>query len=152
MYCEIVYFIEENNCEKRHADLKPRGYNCFWIDPIDTCNTGLHEAPLAGRTEAFDHLSRFIASQKPLRTQLMPSCLQGTHGNWSRCYLKLRDWRRTRPTQPCYELATTKDRGWYKYKTWHAWTFMNFQALLLFEQGAGEGGSGLGWRLGEGGL
>ena len=33
MYCEIVYFIEENNCEKRHADLKPRGYNCFWIDP-----------------------------------------------------------------------------------------------------------------------
>ena len=35
MYCEIVYFIEENNCEKRHADLKPRGYNCFWIDPID---------------------------------------------------------------------------------------------------------------------
>ena len=25
MYCEIVYFIEENNCEKRHADLKPRG-------------------------------------------------------------------------------------------------------------------------------
>ena len=36
MYCEIVYFIEENNCEKRHADLKPRGYNCFWIDPDDT--------------------------------------------------------------------------------------------------------------------
>eukprot|EP00731_Ephydatia_muelleri_P012203 Em0006g1097a len=119
MYCEIVYFIEENNCEKRHADLKPRGYNCFWIDPIGTCNTGLHEAPLAGRTEAFDHLSRFIASQKPLRTQLMPSCLQ-----WQLVQYQY------------YELATTKDRGWYKYKAWHAWTFMNFQALLLFEQGA----------------
>ena len=112
MYCEIVYFIEENNCEKRHADLKPRGCNCFWIDPIGTCNTGLREAPLAGRTEAFDHLSRFIASQKPLRTQLMPSCLQGTHGNWSRCYLKLRDWRRTRPTQPSPAYSSTSTMNW----------------------------------------
>ena len=34
MYCEIVYFIEENNCEKRHADLKLRGYNCFWNHPV----------------------------------------------------------------------------------------------------------------------
>lgn len=34
MYSEIVYFIEKNNCEKRHADLKLRGYNCFWNDPI----------------------------------------------------------------------------------------------------------------------
>ena len=25
MYCEIVYFIEENKREKRHADLKLRG-------------------------------------------------------------------------------------------------------------------------------
>ena len=42
MYCEIVYFIEENNCEKRHADLKPRGYNCFWIDPVAKFVTASH--------------------------------------------------------------------------------------------------------------
>ena len=32
MYLEIVYFMEGNNCEERYADLKPRGYNCFWND------------------------------------------------------------------------------------------------------------------------
>ena len=32
MYCEIVYFMEENKCKGKVADLKPRGYNCFWND------------------------------------------------------------------------------------------------------------------------
>ena len=36
MYCEIVYFIE-NNCEKRSADLKQRGYNRFWNDLLGSC-------------------------------------------------------------------------------------------------------------------
>ena len=76
----------------------------------------------------------------------MPIATPLNHPLPHRCYLKLGDWRnhldeknQTHTTISTilqyYELATTKDRGWYK--AWHAWAFMNFQALLLFEQGAG---------------
>eukprot|EP00731_Ephydatia_muelleri_P014310 Em0008g30a len=94
------------------------------------------------RQEAFDHLSKFIASQKPLVVE------DPAHAKLlARCYLKLGDWRNHLDEKnqshttistilQYYELATTKDRGWYK--AWHAWAFMNFQALLLFEQGTGS--------------
>ena len=57
-----------------------------------------------------------------------------------RCYLKLGDWQAELNPDTLslttsfssilqyYELATKFDRQWYK--AWHAWAFMNFQALL----------------------
>ena len=67
MYCEIVYFIEENNCEKRHADLKPRGYNCFWIDP------GVY------LLLQFEYLGVLVAYSKPQMDVSWPGhCSNGT--------------------------------------------------------------------------
>ena len=66
----------------------------------------------------------------------LPSSLSFTH----RCYLKLGDWQAELNPDTLslttsfssilqyYELATKFDRQWYK--AWHAWAFMNFQALL----------------------
>ena len=71
---------------------------------------------------------------------------------WSptRCYLKLGDWRtqleeKKGLTQDIissilmfYKKATEYDRGWYK--AWHAWAFMNFEALLALKQPAATTG------------
>ncbi len=55
-----------------------------------------------------------------------------------RCYLKLGNWRTQLEERQLtgevissilqfYKHATEYDRSWYK--AWHAWAFMNFQAL-----------------------
>ena len=80
--------------------------------------------------------------------------------NISRCYLKLGDWctnleekNLTSSTISTileyYKKATEHDTSWYK--AWHAWAYMNFQALLQHKQqpagtaaggGATPGGEG----------
>ena len=66
-----------------------------------------------------------------------------------RCYLKLGDWRtqldeRGTPSSSLssilqyYKKATEYNGGWYK--AWHAWAFMNFQALLEYKQPAATSG------------
>ena len=73
---------------------------------------------------------------------------------FSRCYLKLGDWctnleekNLTSSTISTileyYKKATEHDTSWYK--AWHAWAYMNFQALLQHKQqpaGAAAGGGG----------
>lgn len=65
-----------------------------------------------------------------------------------RCYQKLGDWRLQLEERSIsgpviatvlqyYHKATEYDRG--SYKAWHAWAFMNFQALLEHKQPSGEG-------------
>ena len=62
-----------------------------------------------------------------------------------RCYLKLGDWCAELDDDPSslssnaissilkfYQEATEYDKQWYK--AWHAWAFMNFQALLEHKQ------------------
>ena len=60
-----------------------------------------------------------------------------------RCYLKLGDWCTSLEEKNLssstistilefYKLATEHDIGWYK--AWHAWAYMNFQALLQQKQ------------------
>lgn len=68
-----------------------------------------------------------------------------------RCYQKLGDWRLQLEERGIsgpviatvlqyYHKATEYDRG--SYKAWHAWAFMNFQALLEHKQPSGEGWPG----------
>ena len=86
-----------------------------------------------------------------------------------RCYLKLGDWctnleekNLTSETISTileyYKMATEHDTSWYK--AWHAWAYMNFQALLQHKQqpsaasgsgGASVGGGGEREEGGEGG-
>lgn len=59
----------------------------------------------------------------------------------SRCYLKLGNWQESLQSIneasipniiKYYLLATEKDRDWYK--AWHAYAYMNFEAVLFFKQ------------------
>ncbi|XP_015781821.1 serine/threonine-protein kinase mTOR [Tetranychus urticae] len=61
----------------------------------------------------------------------------------SRCYLKLGNWQENlkginENSIPniikYYALATEKDRDWYK--AWHAYAYMNFEAVLYYKQAA----------------
>ena len=72
---------------------------------------------------------------------LSPSLSSPTHT--LRCYLKLGDWRTQldergqprssiAPILQYFKRATEYDGGWYK--AWHAWAFMNFQAVLEYKQ------------------
>ena len=80
-----------------------------------------------------------------------------------RCFLKLGDWCTNLEEKNLssstistilefYKLATEHDTGWYK--AWHAWAYMNFQALLQHKQepsGATACGAGDGREGGKGG-
>ena len=68
-----------------------------------------------------------------------------------RCYLKLGDWRTQldergqpgssiAPILQYFKRATEYDGGWYK--AWHAWAFMNFQAVLEYKQATTQATAG----------
>lgn len=69
----------------------------------------------------------------------------------SRCYLKLGNWQENiqginEESLPniikYYALATEKDKDWYK--AWHAYAYMNFEAVLFFKQRQHFGATGVG--------
>lgn len=95
------------------------------------------------RQDAFDLLGRFVHVLQPegLGEQLTTE----TNQLLARCYLKLGDWCAELDDDPSslssnaissilqfYQEATEYDKQWYK--AWHAWAFMNFQALLEHKQ------------------
>ena len=76
--------------------------------------------------------------------ELLIICVNGTLVPFPRCYLCLGDWRTELQGDSSldfstissilnyYQLATEYDHSWYK--AWHAWAYMNFQALLQHKQ------------------
>ncbi|KAI1309348.1 Serine/threonine-protein kinase mTOR [Halotydeus destructor] len=68
--------------------------------------------------------------------------VRAEHGKLlSRCYLKLGQWHenlfqandQSIPViLKCFEAATEHDKDWYK--AWHAWAYMNYEAVLFYKQ------------------
>jgi FKBP12-rapamycin complex-associated protein len=91
------------------------------------------------RIDAFNCLSRFVYLLQNEGFSLHPST--ETNKLLAKCYLKLGHWQAELTSDPTslsvptitsilqyYQLATKFDR--HSYRAWHAWAFMNFQALL----------------------
>jgi len=101
------------------------------------------------RQEAFDLLSHFVLSKKLLLALAHEEL--GMNKLLARCYLKLGDWRTQldergqpgssiAPILQYFKRATEYDGGWYK--AWHAWAFMNFQAVLEYKQATTQATAG----------
>ncbi|XP_013416422.1 serine/threonine-protein kinase mTOR-like [Lingula anatina] len=98
------------------------------------------------KNEAFENLHRFVKnSLQPRVNQLNAPEESSQKAEYNKllakCYLKLGDWLEdvqgiTEDSIPrvlqYFSAATEHDRNWYK--AWHAWAYMNYEAVLFFKQ------------------
>nr|QGN03465.1 target of rapamycin [Ixodes ricinus] len=94
-------------------------------------------------TANLNHVSVPIPDESPQRTEHQKLL--------ARCYLKLGQWEEcvqgiNENSIPMilhyYHLATEHDNNWYK--AWHAWAYMNFEAVLFFKHQAQQCGNASG--------
>lgn len=104
------------------------------------------------KENALRQLHHFVQTELPANSTLNHLCLPVPNDNaqrsehqklLARCYLKLGQWEEcmqgiNETSIPMilryYQLATEHDNDWYK--AWHAWAYMNFEAVLFFKHQA----------------
>ncbi|KAK8760973.1 hypothetical protein V5799_027758, partial [Amblyomma americanum] len=109
------------------------------------------------KENALRQLHHFVQTELPANSTLNHLCLPIPNENaqrsehqklLARCYLKLGQWEEcmqgiNESSIPMilryYQLATEHDSDWYK--AWHAWAYMNFEAVLFFKHQTQQGNS-----------